>query len=120
MSEIEHHRGIATMLAPGLSSALIEAERILLSKGDKLKKYYSNSIEQLCDEYYREFFYHEKTDILYYIKDKMIDPDDDIIKAKMREDLDIEYELRFYNGGAGFIDCLEEAMDKMYNKLYNK
>lgn len=34
----------------------------------------------------------------------------------MSENLYIEYELKFYNGGSGFSECLEEAINKIDTK----
>ena len=34
-------------------------------------------------------------------------------KSYTKKDGTIEYELRYYNGGAGFGECMEEAFDKL-------
>jgi hypothetical protein len=53
---------------------------------------------------------------LYELTKEEHDPEEDIIKAINNTDGTIEYELRYYNGGAGFSECLDAALDKLTSK----
>lgn len=114
MSETVHYRGIATKIEQPIGKTLIDvAKDILTERNKKIASYYDNPIECLCDTYYKEFFYHPKTQTLYKLDNHECDPYDDIIMAVSKENGIINYELRYYNGGVGFIECLEEAFDKL-------
>lgn len=113
MSETVHYKGIATKIEREGKTAIQIAEEILSEKGKEMKDYYDDIIECLTDNFYQEYFYHKKTDSLYHIKNSEHDLDDEIIVANKVSDNIIEYELRYYNGGAGFEECLEEAFNKI-------
>ena len=116
MSETVHYRGRAIKVAVGLEGSKRYAISILKERNKPVDDYYNgNVIECLCDNYYEEFFFHPKTNNLYKIESKnYVDVYDDIIEAKKIDENVIEYELKYYNGGAGFIECMEEAFDKLY------
>lgn len=114
MSETVHYRGIATKIDIQKGDTVLDlACRILKERHKEIASYYENALECLCNNYDEEFFYHPKTNTLYKISHTQYEPDEEIIKAKLKDDGTIEYELRYYNGGAGFEECLEEAMDKL-------
>ena len=117
MSNIVHYKGKLERVSVGFVACVKDAEKILKEKDAKEVCYYDNPVEQLCDDY-EEYFYHPKTETLYRIISKLShEEDEEIITAKQTDDpFEIEYELRYYNGGAGFEECLEEAMDKLNNK----
>jgi hypothetical protein len=118
MSKTVHYRGKLKFNSEGHYNCIKSAREILQNKNEKLKDYYENELEHLCDEYYEEYFYHPKTETLYEIISKFEhDLEEEIIEVKRTDDpWEFEYELRYYNGGAGFTECLEEAMDKLNNK----
>jgi len=114
MSETVHYKGIATKIEcsnEGLNNNQM-AEQILKERGKTVEDYYDSALECLCGEFYHEYFYHKKTDTLYKLENKEHEPDEEIIRAEDKTE-NIEYELRYYNGGAGFEECLEEAFDKL-------
>jgi len=114
MSDIEHHRGKAFLLGKGDMKELAEiATKILESKGLKVDDYYDNAVECLCDNLYVQYFYHPNSQSLFKIEDTEVEDEYEIIRAKEIEKDTYEYELKFYNGGAGFSECLEEAFDKL-------
>jgi hypothetical protein len=114
MSETVHYKGIATKIYQSSGQTTSQkAEEILKNRNKEIASYYNNPLECLCNEYDEEFFYHSKTDSLYKLTCENIDESDDIIRAKEISKDSYEYELRFYNGGAGFRECLEEAFDKL-------
>ena len=115
MSKTVHYKGIATKIKSISIQDLQEfAENELILRNKEVSDYYENNfLECLCDTYYEEYFYHPKTNSLYAITREDIDSDEDIIRANVLKNETIEYELRFYNGGAGFSECLEEAFDNL-------
>ena len=115
MSETVHYRGRAIKVASGLEGSKEYAMSILRERKKAVEDYYNgNVIECLCDNYYEEFFFHPKTNNIYKIESKNnVDVYEDIIEAKIIDEGVIEYELKYYNGGAGFSECMEEAFDKL-------
>lgn len=115
MSETVHYKGKIQFNTEGLNNCIERAREILKKRGEELKDYYNNEVEQLCDDYYKEYFYHSKTETLYKIlSQEDHDLDEEIIKVtKTTDPWVLEYELRYYNGGAGFAECLEEALNKL-------
>ena len=114
MSETVHYKGIATKIEQPNDKTLLDvAKGILKERNYDIPDYYDNAIECLTQEFYEEFFYHPKTKNIYKITKEHHDLDEDIIKADLMDDGTIVYELRYYNGGAGFQECMEEAFDKL-------
>jgi hypothetical protein len=112
---MEHHRGIATKVQIPSNLSVEEYAKILLKDRNKeIADYYSSAIECLCDVYYGEFYYHVLSGNLYRLEDSEQDEDEeDIVSASVNNDGTISYEIRFYNGGAGFDEVLEEAFDTL-------
>ena len=117
MSETVHYKGNATLVVVPPGKTLIEvAMGILKEHNVRIESYHDNAIECLCDTYYREYFFHPKTQSLYELDNVEHEPDDEIILANLEPDNSITYELRYYNGGAGFDECLEKAFNKLTEK----
>ena len=112
MSETVHYKGKAVLISQG-EQAEIDAKIILAEKGKERDSYYSTNIEYLVGDYYQEYFYDKKTKGLYNIEYEEHELDQEIIRAEEKEDGSIEFELRYYNGGAGFDECLQEAFNKL-------
>ena len=53
---------------------------------------------------------------VYFVEDKLYDPDNDIFDMEENEDGTLSYNLRFYNGGCGFDEALEYASQNMSTK----
>jgi len=116
MSETVHYKGVATKITPPKGKTLIDvAKDILKDRNKEMPDYFDNAVDFLVDEFYNEFFYRAKTKTLYSITKVERDPDADIIEANEKEDGTIEYELRYYNGGAGFNECLDDAFDNLHD-----
>lgn len=117
MSKTVHYKGIAKEIKSGGRKKLIQAaEEILKLKNKEVSDYYEDALECLIYDFEDEFFYHRKTKKLYAITKKELEPYDDIISAEIKPNGTIEYELKYYNGGAGFHECMEEAFDKLNSK----
>ena len=110
MSETVHYRGIATkVVIPEGKTLLNVAEDILKEHGKEVPAYCDNALEGLISTFYHQYFTHK--DILYKLEQTDVDVDDDIIDGEWINPDKFRYELRYYNGGAGLEECLEEAMD---------
>jgi len=117
MSRTEHHRGKITKVDLEGKDVNQYAKEILDSRGIKKVDYYSCSYaEQLADELYNDFFYYPETNTLYTLDNREYEDEYELIKAYKIDQETFEYELKFYNGGVGFTECLVEALDKHYNE----
>ncbi len=115
MSETVHYRGTAKRVdLKGLTNEEF-AQNYLEENNLEIKiSYYENALECLVDQLWEKFFFYPRNQSLYKLTTEEIGIDDDIIKAEFDNTCEgINYELRFYNGGAGFDECLEEAFDKI-------
>ena len=122
MSETVHYKGIATKIEPKDGQSLIDvAKNIFKERGMEIPHYYNDdeTINALCEIMYQEFYYNKKSDTLYKIDNNDIDIEGEIIEAKEISPGKIEYELQYYNGGAGFEECLNEAFEKLENTSIN-
>ena len=114
MSETVHYRGIARKIYTDNGKTVIDkAQDILNTMGVEMDSFYDTPLDFLCEKYSEEYFFHQKTRSLFKISREELDPYEDIIRAKEIDKDVYEYELRYYNGGAGFEECLEEALDKI-------
>jgi len=117
MSETLHYRGVATKIMQPQGQTVMDVARgILKERNYSINEYYKgNAIQCLTEDFNYEFFFHPRTQSLYKITRVEHEPDEDIIEAKLIgfDNSQIAYELRYYNGGAGFEECLEEAFDKL-------
>lgn len=114
MSETVHYIGTATkVFLPKGETAIDYANRILKGRNKVVADYYEDAIECLTNLFGDEYFYHKRDKVLYIITKTEHSQDDEIIKAEKTENGIINYELRYYNGGAGFDECMDEAFDKI-------
>ena len=118
MSETVHHRGIITEIPKENKTTEELAMSILQENGiNELESYYDSAIEYLLyGDLKEDYFYYKKTDTLYKMSDSELDPYDDIIRANKVDEKTIEYECRFYNGGASLNECITKALDDLNNK----
>ena len=114
MSETVHYKGNAKRV--DLKGLTLEefAQNYIKIQGLEVPSYSDSALEYLTDRWRGLFFFYPRNQTLYNITLESIDQDDEIIKAEFSSvDESINYELRYYNGGAGFEECLEEAFDKI-------
>lgn len=111
MSETVHYRG--TMRAVEKldnESTESQCKRLLCNK--ELPSYYDSYQEMLLDEFYEEFVICN--DVLYSVlKTEEIDPDENMFIASVNENGDINFEVKYYNGGCGFNEAIEYALEKV-------
>tara|TARA_R110000868_G_scaffold76573_2_gene220076 strand:- start:16918 stop:17280 length:363 start_codon:yes stop_codon:yes gene_type:complete len=115
MSRTEHRIGkIREVVMPEGTTTNEFAGALLLEDGIKeIPDYYNDNLEYLTDELYEQFHYHRPSDTLYEIIEDMDYDDEEIIIATDNGDGTINFNLKFYNGGAGFGECLDEALGKL-------
>ena len=114
MSRIEHHKGklIPVEIYENEDIDSIKV-RLLKEHGYFLKSVLDDtySIKSLFDDTLSTMYYVHNG-IIYQIHDTEL-LDEEIIEASKNEDGSISYHLMWYNGGAGFDECLDESMDKL-------
>lgn len=110
MSETVHYRGTLTEVEK-LENEILEKQCMRLLNNVELPSCYDSYQEMLEDEYYNHYVVHD--DILYSINKKSIDLDQDIFNSHKNEDGSINFEVRYYNGGCGFDEAIEEALNNM-------
>lgn len=112
MSETVHYKGVMKK-AERLEGETLEEQCKRLIGDKELPSYCDNYEEFLNNTFYQEMSIQNGT--IYHIKKEEIDLDEDIYQANLTDDGDIEFEVRYYNGGSSFDDALEEAL-KNINK----
>ncbi|MBT2759920.1 hypothetical protein [Paenibacillus sp. ISL-20] len=110
MSETVHYRGILKMIERYNNETLEDQCKRLLD--DK-------ELPSYCDSY-EEFFLDENFDkaviidgMIYLAEKEAVDSDSDIFKVKKINDNEIEFEVRYYNGGCSFNEAIDEAFNNM-------
>lgn len=79
----------------------------------KLDGYYDSWEECFRDEFDKEFIV-ANNDVFRIIEDKEFEGDD-IFEASKNELGQIQYCLSYYNGGCGFTEAIETALERMEN-----
>lgn len=113
MSHTEHHIGKLKKVLP-LPGLTVEQQmlQLLADHGHtEMPSYYKDVREWFSNEISERKYFYYKGDV-YSLDDEDME-DQDIIKASRNDDGSISYHLMFYNGGASFGECLEEALDKL-------
>lgn len=110
MSRTELHVGKVKEVNYGLTSLEETAKMILWELGEDVDNIH-NSIEYLLDEHYDK--YVRVKDKLYKIIVDKEYQEDDLMQATKNSDGTIDYVVQFYNGGCGFNEALEEAINNL-------
>ena len=100
MSETEHTKGKLVPTGKTVEEYL----------GDVyLKSWHTDLEEYFQDEYY------EKAVLIngyvFEVESKIIEPYEDIFEAELNDDGSYNFEVKYYNGGCGFNEAIEEALD---------
>lgn len=111
MSETVHYKGILKKVEKQDGETLEEqCKRLLENK--ELPSYCDSYEEYILDEYYREIVIHKG--VIYRVEKEGVDPDGDFFNASIKENGEIEFEVRYYNGGCSFNEAIEEAIKKIH------
>ena len=110
MSETVHYKGVLRKVERLNEESLEEqCKRILGNK--ELPSYYDTYQEYLLDEYYDGMTI--QNGVVYQVEREEVDPYDDLFNAQVRDNGEIAFEVRYYNGGCGFNEAIEEAIKGM-------
>ena len=113
MSETVHYKGILTRVLPCDGETLQDiAKRILDHHNEIVEDYYDGDyLDCLEDKFYQGYVVLD--DKIYEVEKKELDPDGNIFKASLYSDGTIEFEVKYYNGGCGFDEAIDHAIDNM-------
>lgn len=115
MSEYETRKGRLKKLA-STANEFIEG---WCSGRDDIPDYYDKDSTDELKEYFMdetdEQYVIIGNDIYFVLEDVSLD-DVDLFEANENSDGEIEYLLRYYNGGCGFSEAMEVAINKMKDK----
>jgi len=111
MSETVWYKGRLTEIKPTQTRTIESIARTIFDERGLEFIGVPTYLEALCDELEDEYFFHGGK--LYSMTKDEQEEYQDIIKAKTNKDGTIDYELKFYNGGTCFDECLDEALDEL-------
>lgn len=107
LSETVHYKGVLKTIERHEGETLEEqCKRLLENK--ELPSYFDSYAEYLLDENYKKITI--QNGVVYLIEKEEVDPDGDIFNASINDNGEIEFEVRYYNGGCGFDEAIEEAI----------
>lgn len=110
MSETVHYKGILRKVERYDDETLEEQCKRLL-EGKELPSYCDSYEEFFLDEYYQKAVIQDG--VIYRVEKNDVDPDSEIFRVNKINDYEIEFEVRYYNGGCSFSEAIEEAFDNM-------
>jgi hypothetical protein len=111
MSETEHFKG--KLIKVELEESLEKTcEKILNEHGVKDNGYFE-SIILLFEDFFYTKEYAIVDDVLYKLNFKRIEDEESIFTSEQNEDGSIDFEVKYYNGGCGFNEALEEALENI-------
>ena len=110
MSEMEHHIGTLTIVSR-LENETLEEQCKRILNNVELSSYCNSYQEMIKDEYCQEYIIHN--DVLYSIDFNMINPYGDIFNAYENSNGTINFEVQYYNGGCGFTEAVERALNSL-------
>ena len=112
MSQTVYYTGTLTEVIPKDGMLLENLMLDLLTDEDKLNLSNGYTIKELFeDRYYEEYVILE--DRLYKVKNLHDAEEESVFLITKNNDGSLNFALRYYNGGAGFTECMEEAFDKI-------
>lgn len=110
MSETVHYKGVLSPVVKLKGESLEEQCKRLLNNKE-LPSYCESYQEMLTDEFYQEYVIYD--DIVYQVEKQEMDDDDDIFITTKGKKGTFNFEVRYYNGGCGFDEAIEEAMKNL-------
>lgn len=107
MSETVHYKGVLPEVEKYDFETLEDQCKRLL-KYKELPSFCNTYAEHLEDIYYQEFIVINNT--LYRVEKDEVDPEYSIFRANKNEYGEIEFEVRYYNGGCSFNEAISGAI----------
>lgn len=114
MSQIEFHTGTARKVKFSEGLSLQEKVDELKLRGFIFEYEDVESNDLHCDEL---AYMYNSGDFYQLLKHTRLDEDQDISIASKNPDGTIDFTLQFYNGGCGFEEAFEEAVDKVEKEV---
>jgi len=120
MSETVHFRG---------KLKKIEVEDLDAFKKEAVDNYfktaptpnwYEGDYEDFFDDDFCEKYIVDKGSVYEILSKEVTDADGDIYIANANSEGTIDYEVRYYNGGCGFSEAIEDALERMEKKVGNE
>ncbi len=114
MSETEQHTGKLVKVIPQEGEGTENlAKRLVNENGYRYDvDYWECYLDCLYEEGYREYVIHNSC--IYEVKCEDIDPCGDITLGKLLPNGDIDFTVRYYNGGCSFDEAVCGAIDKAH------
>jgi hypothetical protein len=110
---MEHHHGILRKVSRLKNETLEEQCKQLLNV-DEFDDYYESYQEMFESEFYKKYVIYN--DMIYKVEAKQTDPYGDIFVANKNSDGTINFEVQYYNGGCGFSEAIDIALNNMSRK----
>jgi hypothetical protein len=110
LSETVHYKGVLKKVERYEGETLEEQCKRLMGNKE-LPSYFDSYEEYLVDENYKKITI--QNGVVYRVEKEDVDPDSDIFKANINDKGEIEFEVRYYNGGCGFDEAIEEAVNRI-------
>ena len=104
MSEIEHYKGKLTPTGKTVDEFM---------HGIEIESYYESKRECFNDKYANTAIEIDGT--VYAVARNEYDDCDGIFESIKNKDGSIDFHVRYYNGGCGFSEALEEALKQQLN-----
>lgn len=105
MSETVHYEGKLKPTGKGLYQYI---------EGDNIPHYYDDKAEYFNDEYSSKATLINN--LVFEIEREEKEDDCDIFKSSENEDGTISFEVKYYNGGCGFSEAIDEAIKNKVGK----
>lgn len=99
MSQTDHYKGKLTPLGQSVEA---------FCNSDEIPDYYDSVSEWFDDNYYKSNF--AICGMVYSVQKEFVDEADDIFKSTKNQDGTIEFEVKYYNGGCGFNEAIDDAL----------
>lgn len=117
MSETVHYRGVIREITPTDKTLQEVAKEMCEERGIEIDDYILNYKKGdwaylLADNEYEKYVYLNER-LFEIIENEELDPYNDIARTHKLDNGDISFELKYYNGGAGFTEVLEEALNNL-------
>jgi hypothetical protein len=112
MSDVVHYRGTLQEIERFENESSEEQCKRLLQYTE-LEEFYDTYKEMLLDRYCYDIV--ELDGVLFRVTKENVNVDEDIFRLNRSEDGTMTFEVKYYNGGCGFTEAIEEAFKNYSN-----
>ena len=114
MSEIVHYKGKLRKVKVDNLEQFCKEKIIEFGYNPELPSYFNTYIDYLVDEEHKKYI--SINNELYEILEKEKFDTYNMFNSKKLKNGIIEYEVIYYNGGCGFEEAIERAIEKIYKE----